>query len=78
MGRFRREDGQGFTGDKPIDQFSSCLSRIAQAYKERFGRKPRLIGVLHALEQVIDTDPSRYLCDVEEGESVRLQVWRSA
>jgi hypothetical protein len=75
---FDAEDGQGFTGDKPIDQFSSCLSRIAQAYEERFGRKPRLIGVLHALEQVVDTDPSRYLCDVEEGESVRLRVWRSA
>ncbi len=44
---FETDDGQGWTGDKPIDEFSSCLSRIAQAYEERFGRKPRLIEVLH-------------------------------
>jgi hypothetical protein len=44
---FETYDGQGWTGDKPIDEFSSCLSRIAQAYEERFGRKPRLIEVLH-------------------------------
>ncbi len=74
---FETYDGQGWTGDKPIDEFSSCLSRIAQAYEERFGRKPRLIEVLHALGQVIDADPSRYLCDVDEGEAVRLRIDRS-
>ena len=56
---FETDDGQGWTGDKPIDKFSSCLSRIAQAYQDRFGRKPRLIEVLHALGQLIDADPSR-------------------
>ena len=45
---FETDDGQGWTGDKPIDEFSSCLSRIAQAYEERFGRKLRLIEVLQA------------------------------
>ncbi len=74
---FEKDDGQGWTGDKPIDELASCLARIAQAYVERFGRKPRLIEVLHALEQVIDADPSRYLCDVEEGEFVRLRVERT-
>ena len=58
--------------------FTSCLSRIAQAYEDRFDRKPRLIEVLHALEQVIDADPSRYLCDVDEGEAVRLRAERTA
>lgn len=74
---FETDDGQGLTGDKPIDEFSSCLSRIAQAYEDRFGRKPRLIEVLHALEQVIEADPPRYLCDAEEGEAVRLRIDRS-
>ncbi len=73
---FETDDGQGWTGDKPIDEFSSCLSRIAQAYQDRLGRKPRLIEVLQALEQVIDADPSRYLCDVREGETVRLRIDR--
>ncbi len=45
---FETDDGQGWTGDKPIDEFSSCLSRIAQAYRDRLGRKPRLIEVLQA------------------------------
>ncbi len=74
---FEMDDGQGWTGDKPIDEFSSCLSRIAQAYQNRLSRKPRLIEVLHALGQVIDADPSRYLCDVDEGEAVRLRTDRS-
>ena len=74
---FDAEQGQGFTGDKPIDELALCLTRIAQAYVERFERKPRLIEVLHALEQVFDADPSRYLCDVQEGESVRLRVKRT-
>jgi hypothetical protein len=75
---FDTDDGQGSTGDKPIDEFSSCLSRIAQAYEDRFGRKPRLIEVLYAFEQVINADPFRYLCDVGEGEAVRRRIDRSA
>jgi hypothetical protein len=76
VGDFEADDRLGFAGDKPSDGFSSGLPRIAQAYEERFGRKPRLTEVLQAFEQVIDADPSRYPCDVEEGEAVRLRMGR--
>jgi hypothetical protein len=53
--------GGGYSGDVPIDVFATALTRIARAYLDRFGRRPTRRELLHALDVVLQADPSRYV-----------------
>jgi hypothetical protein len=62
MGWTTLENGE-FSGDLPLDAFAAALDRTAKAYRERFGRLPRLREVLHALRIVVQAAPYEYLDD---------------
>lgn len=49
-------DGHFFTGDRPLDEFTRATQRIAEAYRDRFGRPPVLAELLHALRVVLQAD----------------------
>jgi len=53
------------SGDKPIDEMSLALRRIAVAYEERYERKPSLDEIMHALDVVLRSSPADYVCDPE-------------
>ena len=58
-------DNGEVSGDLPLDAFTTALERIASAYRDRFGRAPRLREVMHAFRIVIQAAPDDYLDDPE-------------
>jgi len=63
--QFDRRGRKGMSGDKPIDEMSLALRRIAVAYEERYERKPSLDEIMHALDVVLRSSPADYVCDPE-------------
>jgi hypothetical protein len=49
---------QGFSGDFPLNEIRSVLSRIRREYLERFGRNPFFAELLYTLYQVVAAQPS--------------------
>ena len=45
---FERNGAKGMSGDRPIDEFTFALQRIATAYEERYSRKPFVNELLYA------------------------------
>jgi hypothetical protein len=60
---FERDNVKGITGDQPLDEIASALTRIAISYEERGARKPTLAELLYALENVLGAMPERYVSD---------------
>ncbi|SNS96645.1 hypothetical protein SAMN06265795_110105 [Noviherbaspirillum humi] len=56
---------KGVSGDIPIDLFATTLKQIADAYEERFSRKPTKAEIMYALEAVLAPLPARYISDFE-------------
>jgi hypothetical protein len=62
MGWTALADGE-YSGDLPLDAFATAMERTAAAYRDRFGRLPRLREVLHAFKTVVEAAPDDYLDD---------------
>jgi hypothetical protein len=60
---FERNNVRGITGDRPMDEFASALTRIVLSYEERGARKPTTAELLYALENVLGAMPERYVSD---------------
>jgi hypothetical protein len=67
---FSHDQFDCYTGDIPWDEFSLALSRIAAEYQDRYGRKPRIIELLYALQIAIS---SQNVFDLTENESITLE-----
>jgi hypothetical protein len=59
-----------YTGDSPWDEFGLALSRIAADYQERYGRKPRIIELLYALEISVS---NQNVFDIGDNERLKLE-----
>lgn len=62
------------TGDKPLDEFSLALSKIAGAYLDRFDRKPSIAELLYAFDLVLRSSPEEYVSDPLMIDFVRIAV----
>jgi hypothetical protein len=62
---FERNGVKGITGDQPIDELALALNEIASHYEDRFSRKPTITEILWAMETVLGSNPTRYVCDPE-------------
>jgi hypothetical protein len=69
---FIHENVQCFTGDKPLDEFSSAIKNICIEYEERFGRQPRIIELVTALESVLNTYKEDYIFDLRENDDISI------
>ncbi len=61
-----------YGGDRPFDVFHSALEELSADYKDRFGRPPRIIELLNALETIINTS-KECVWDLEEDEDLTLE-----
>src|SRR5262245_22646388 len=59
-------DVKGMSGDKPMDEMTHALKRIAGHYDERFSRLPTLAEILYLLDVISSSHPGRYIR--EEGQ----------
>lgn len=77
---FNHNGRSGITGDKPIDEISLALKRIARAYEDRYDRKPTLVEVLYALEVVLSATPADFLADPDSvrGDFTILPIQRAS
>ena len=62
------------TGDKPMDEFSLCLTKIAKHYEERFERKPLLAELLYAFEIVVIANASDVFSDPGMINNMRIEL----
>ncbi|BAZ12415.1 hypothetical protein NIES4071_42460 [Calothrix sp. NIES-4071] len=62
---FERNAVKGITGDQPIDELAIALAEIAKDYEDRFSSKPTIIEIMWAMENLLGSNPSRYVSDPE-------------
>jgi hypothetical protein len=60
---FKRNGVKGITGDQPIYELALALNEIASHYEDRFSRKPTITEIVVALETVLGSNPTRYVCE---------------
>ena len=51
------------TGDKPFDEFALALTRIVDAYLDRYDRKPTVAEALYSFKLVMRANSGGYFCD---------------
>ena len=52
-------------GDRPLDEFSLALTKIAVEYVDRYGRKPTVAEVMYAFKVVMMSNSNDYFSDPE-------------
>jgi hypothetical protein len=65
---------QMWSGDKPMDQFSVCLDKIAAVYVDTFDRKPNLAEILYAFDIVLRANPTEYINDPDSVTKVSFRA----
>jgi hypothetical protein len=65
---FHARGVRGMSGDKPLDEWSAALKRVAAAYEEQFQRKPTVAEILQTFETALLSLGER---ELEDGASLR-------